>query len=182
MSIQNQEIASESTSVNIKTKNQEFHEALTGKGGPLQSGFVPHVGSASESGDKAILESILQGSVQKQKVPKNKKEENSEPAKPKTLLEIADDYIQECLTKSGDARKLSIALGTLEYSGDLSSQMLEVSAKLEECYRKFRPMVEQKSQDVKAFKKIFDVVNAKLAWFVKAEARPSLITVETRNP
>lgn len=168
-SISCEDTTSEAVSLQIISKNQEFAEALMGEGGPLQSGLAPDVGAATEAGDKKILEDILRDSVQKH-VPKKKEEKNTEPAKPKTLVEIAEDNMMECLTKAGDSRKLSVSLGTLEYSGTLPEDLLKFSETMETTYRSIRALVKVNSTDPKAYKPLFDVVKERLQWFAQVEA------------
>ena len=76
-----------------------------------------------------------------------------------------------CLQKGAAARKYSIALGTLEYSGDLADQMLSFSGKMEKTYRRLRDLVKHKVEDPAQYGKFFAVIQDKMNWYEKAEAR-----------
>ena len=86
-------------------------------------------------------------------------------------MRLAADRMDACLRKGADARKHSITLGSLEYSGDLSSQMLLFSQKMEKVYKVIQDMVARKVQDVAAYKKHFAIIEEKMVWYEKAEVR-----------
>ena len=85
-------------------------------------------------------------------------------------LRKAEEYMQICLSKSGEARKYSISLGTLEYSGDLSEKMMSFSTKMEAVYQALRNLVAAKNDDPGKYKKYFHIVDEKAVWFKGAEA------------
>lgn len=81
----------DTTSENMKLKGEttgldkEFVETLTGEGGPLASGTVPHLDLQNE---KNLVDSVMGGAVAKAKAKaRGKKEESAEPVQPKTLKE-----------------------------------------------------------------------------------------------
>lgn len=86
-------------------------------------------------------------------------------------MRLASEQMDACLRKGADARKHSISLGTLEYSGDLSSQMLLFSQKMGKVYKVIQDMVTRKVQDELAYKKYFAIIEERMAWYEKAEVR-----------
>lgn len=83
----NQQITSEALSVKVKEEgNQELAETLTAEGGPLQNGLLPQPEAASEAGQKALCEAIVNAAVATPK-PKPTPKEKTDKAEPKTILE-----------------------------------------------------------------------------------------------
>ena len=78
--------------------------------------------------------------------------------------------MDDCLKKGADARKYAIALGSLEYSGDLSKQLLAFSDKMEKVFKILQDLRSRKVTDEGAFSKYFRIIDDKLAWYAKAEA------------
>ena len=78
--------------------------------------------------------------------------------------------MDDCLKKAAEGRKQSITLSALEYSGDLSSQLLAFSAKMEKVYKNLQDLRGRKVSDQSAYEKFFQVMDDKLAWYAKAEA------------
>ena len=76
----------------------------------------------------------------------------------------------DCLSKGVEARKYAITLGSLEYSGDLTKQLLDFSAKMEKVFKALQDLIDRKVSDPSAFKKHIDIIDEKLAWYEKAEA------------
>lgn len=78
--------------------------------------------------------------------------------------------MDDCLKKAAEGRKMSITLSSLEYSGDLSKQLLAFSEKLEKVYKNLQDLRGRKVSDESAYQKFFQVMDEKLAWYTKAEA------------
>ena len=78
--------------------------------------------------------------------------------------------MDECLKKSSEGRKFGVALGTMEYSGDLATKMLEFSAKLEVVFKKMQELRSSGNKDLPEYAKYFRILDEKFAWFKKAEA------------
>lgn len=78
--------------------------------------------------------------------------------------------MDEALKKGAEGRKHSISLANLEYSGDLSSQMMQFSQKLETIYKKIQGLRNRKVEDPKEYANYFAILEDKLAWYEKAEA------------
>lgn len=87
-----------------------------------------------------------------------------------TCLRLASDRMDECLKKSAEARKFSISLSTLEYSGDLVSSLQKFSVKMEQVFRLLQDLVGRKIEDEDQYKKHFAIVDERLQWYEKAEA------------
>ncbi len=86
-------------------------------------------------------------------------------------LRLVVAKMDECLKKAAEGRKLSISLGNLAYSGEVSQQLLQFSEKMEKVYRNLQALGEDKFQDTKLVQKNVAIINDKLEWFTKAEAR-----------
>lgn len=61
-------------------------------------------------------------------------------------------------------------LGSIEYSGDLASQLLAFSKKMEAVFQHLQTLRKNKSTDEKAYQKHFNIIDEKSAWYEKAEA------------
>ena len=79
--------------------------------------------------------------------------------------------MESCLSKGSAARKFAISLGTLDYTGDLSTRLMHFSKKMEAVYKIIQNLVAQKNEDPKAYSKYFTILDDKFAWYEKAEAR-----------
>lgn len=77
--------------------------------------------------------------------------------------------MEECLKQGGEARKHSISLGSLEYSGDLSDKLMQFSKKMETVYKHLQNLLTSKSKDEKTYQHYYRIADAKLEWYVKAE-------------
>ena len=84
-------------------------------------------------------------------------------------LRLAAEKMELCLQKGAQARKYSISLGSLEYSGDLSQQMLQFSTKMEKIYRNLRELVDKKIMEEGPYEKHFQIIQEKIQWYEKAE-------------
>ena len=78
--------------------------------------------------------------------------------------------MDECLKKAAEARKHAISLGSLEYSGDLASQLMTFSAKLEKVFKLLQEKVQRKVDVESEYTKLFNILRDKFSWFEKAEA------------
>lgn len=87
--------------------------------------------------------------------------------------------MEECLKRGGEGRKYAIALSALEYSGDLSDQLLKFSNKMEAVFKALQDLRKRKVEDNSAYTKHFAIVEEKLAWFDKAEA--GVLTFQKRE-
>lgn len=74
------------------------------------------------------------------------------------------------MKKSAEARKYSIMLNTLEYSGDLPSQMMSFSSKMEKVYQCLTDLLKKKETNEHAYQKHFRIIDEKLAWYEQAGA------------
>jgi len=87
------------------------------------------------------------------------------------LPRLAMAKMDDCLKKAADARRLSISLGNLAYSGEVCKELLEFSTKMEKVYRNLQKLLNDKSTDESKFHGLLAIINEKLEWFTKAEAR-----------
>ena len=76
----------------------------------------------------------------------------------------------DCLSKGVEARKYAITLGSLEYSGDLTKQLLDFSAKMEKVFKAMQDFIDRKVSDQGAFAKYLAIIDERLSWYEKAEA------------
>lgn len=74
------------------------------------------------------------------------------------------------MKKGAEARKFAISLGSLEYSGDLASQLMKFSAKMEAVFKCLQDLRQKKVTDEEAYAKHFRIIDDKLVWYTKAEA------------
>lgn len=74
-----------------------------------------------------------------------------------------------CLKKSADARKHAIALGPVDYSGDLAGKLLAFSEKMEKVWKKIQDLRTRKVSDESAYENHLNILDDKLTWFEKAE-------------
>ena len=86
-------------------------------------------------------------------------------------LRQAEAYLEECLTKGAAARKFAVSLETVEYSEDLASKMRDFSDKMESTYKKMRPLVSEKCEELSKYQKYFDLLTDKFGWFKNSEAK-----------
>ena len=80
--------------------------------------------------------------------------------------------MEECLKKSAEGRRFAVALGSLEYSGDLSKELMTFSNKLEKVFQKMQELSSQGTKDEQVYLKFFQILDDKFKWYQKAEARP----------
>lgn len=77
--------------------------------------------------------------------------------------------MKETLTHAADARKLGLSLKGLEYSGELTTQLLESSKKLEKVHAMFQDAVGKSSLDKSQIKKLLAVKNHQCQILEKAK-------------
>lgn len=87
-----------------------------------------------------------------------------------SLPRIVSSKMEDCLKQGAEGRKLSIMLQNLEYSGDLSNQLMAFSCKMEAVFKHLQDLKARKVDDPKAFRKHLAIVDEKLDWYTKAEA------------
>lgn len=86
------------------------------------------------------------------------------------LPRIVTEKMEEALKKGAEARKYSISLKGVEYSGDRTDKLMHFSQKMETIYTKLQDLIQRQVADPKQYKKMLDIVDEKLGWFEKAEA------------
>ena len=77
--------------------------------------------------------------------------------------------MKETLTHAADARKLGLSLRGLEYSGELTSQLLESSKKLEKVHALFQDALGKPSVDKGHVKKLMALKNHQCTILEKAK-------------
>lgn len=138
--------------------------------GVFRLGGLPEGHASSSAGQKALLEG-LEGSVGAAPKKKAKKEEKSEVVEPKTMLEKASDLMHDILAESTTARKKSMALGAVNYAGELSAQLMKYAQSMEKHYKVLQRATANKVEDEDFLMKCFAKVEADRVWFKQAEAR-----------
>ena len=78
--------------------------------------------------------------------------------------------MNDILKEASEARKFSVALKQLEYSGDLVEKMKTHSDKLESIYGKIHKLHKADVRDPKRYNKFYDIADHMHSWFQKAEA------------
>ena len=86
-----------------------------------------------------------------------------------SLLRVLAARMDDCLKKGADARKSAIALGSLEYSGDLSKQLMQFSDKMEKVFKILQDLRSRKVSGPDQFAKYFAILDEKMQWYEKAE-------------
>ena len=82
--------------------------------------------------------------------------------------------MDDTLKKGSEARKLAITLSSLEYSGELSGQLMSFSGKMEKVFRHLRDLQDRKSSTAGGYEKFFRVLQDKWSWYTGAEAGPTV--------
>lgn len=109
-------------------------------------------------------------------VPKTKKDTEkkgqgeSEKLEPESWTSKATDTLPTMLTAAAKARTLSIKLGTVEYAGELSKQLLDHASKLENLYQDLQKAVKDQASD-KTLKSLFQQIVPETTFGEKAQAR-----------
>lgn len=86
------------------------------------------------------------------------------------LLRILSSKMADALKNGAEARKHSLAIGGLEYSGDLVQKLMAFSSKMETVYRCLQELKHQKQSDQSLYQKHFNIIDEKLIWYTQAEA------------
>lgn len=75
------------------------------------------------------------------------------------------------LKEGGEARKMSLALKHVAYSGELTSQMMSHSKSMETIYEQCQALVSEDKEDDESRKyaKLVSKIETKTAWFEKAK-------------
>ena len=157
------------TKVKGREDSREVAEALTGEGGLLAAGSCAAVQTGSEAGQKAMTEALTGSSVSAAPKPRPKSKE-VEKMEPKTVIEQAQDHMDSCLKKAADACKHAISLGGAGYGGDLSTQLMNFSSKMEAVYKLLQDLTARKVSEEEKYAKHFQLIVDKIAWYEKAEA------------
>ena len=107
--LKNENITTTSAKVEIKDRNnKDFTNAMICDGGALQSGALPNLEGASESGSKAVLEAVSSATTVQVKAKQPKEKDAAKKAEPKTVLESGPQpfYNQVSIFKTMSQRKL----------------------------------------------------------------------------
>ncbi|CAE7609904.1 unnamed protein product [Symbiodinium sp. CCMP2592] len=137
--------------------NQGLVDALTSEGGILGAGALAAPENMSEEGSKNLLDSLCKEGVAKAKPPKVKDEAGTEKR------------MQDILNESTAARKFSIALKHVEYSGDLVKDLTKHNSKLEDIYAKLQELKKRGVKKDKEYVKFYAIVDHMHEWYKKAE-------------
>lgn len=104
----------------------------------------------TESGEKALMESLNRGSDVK-KIPKTRKrkekedEEDTGEVEVKTKQQEVADQKDDILKQATDARKYALSLKHLNYSGELVSGLMGFSDRMEKIYEHINKLMEKKN-------------------------------------
>lgn len=79
--------------------------------------------------------------------------------------------MDSCLKKGADARRYSVILHGLEYSGDLSDSLLKFSTKMEKVYHHVQDLVKRNVTNPSSYEKHFNIIDERMQWYEKAEVR-----------
>ena len=82
----------------------------------------------------------------------------------------AKDAASEALTQAAIARKLSLSLKGVEYSGELTTQLMDCSKKLEKLYELLHGIVANDEKDEAKIKKFLQATHVQIQWLEKAKA------------
>ena len=149
---------------------------MTSPEGPLASGIMPKVGGMTESGEKALMESLNRGSDVK-KIPKTRKrkekedEEDTGEVEVKTKQQEVADQKDDILKQATDARKYALSLKHLNYSGELVSGLMGFSDRMEKIYEHINKLMEKKiDAESSKWVDILKSVQDEVKWYTNAEA------------
>lgn len=163
----------ESVSLRGKAKmDSEMLKSITAEGSALAAGAVPNVHAATEKGKQKLLQAVASAPVAaKKKVKAPTKEPASEVVQPSTPIELALMRMPEVLSESCKSREKAIALGAVEYTGELATSLKSHGSFMEGVYQQMQKATASGVQDAGFYSKIFKLLDEKQGWFVKAEAR-----------
>ncbi|CAK8985935.1 Uncharacterized protein SCF082_LOCUS342 [Durusdinium trenchii] len=83
--------------------------------------------------------------------------------------------MKEIMDESVAARKKSMALGSVNYAGELSTQLLEHAEKMEKRYKTLQQALNTGVTDQGFFDKCFRVISKERKWYTSAEAAANSI-------
>lgn len=137
---------------------------------------MPKVGGMSESGEKALMESLNRGSDVK-KIPKTRKRKEKDPeeetgeVEEKTKQQEVQDQKDDILKQATDARKYAVSLKHLNYSGELVSGLMGFSDRMEKIYERINKLMEKKiDAESSKWVDILQTVQDEVKWYTNAEA------------
>ena len=141
--------------------------------GMFRAGGMVGDKSLGAGGQKALLDDLADGGVQAapKKKAKRATAETSEEAKPKTQAEVAADLMAAILAESTAARKKSMNLGSVNYAGELASQLLTYAEKMEKYYKTLQQATSQQVTDETFYESCFKKIEKDRKWFVQAQVR-----------
>lgn len=144
-----------------------LHALIDESEGIFKAGQVPTLQAASTAGQKALVDAMGEGgakAVPKAKA-KPKETEGAEVARPKTIEERAVDLVAELLSESSAARKKSMSLGSVNYAGELSAQLLKHAETLEKHYKVLQKATKEKKENESFYKTIFKKIEQDRKWY-----------------
>ena len=97
--------------------------------------------------------------------------------KPKTIEEQAVDLMAELLSESSAARKKSMSLGSVNYAGELSAQLLKHAETLEKHYKTLQKATKEKKENESFYKSVFKKIEQDRKWYNATGSN-----AEARNP
>eukprot|EP00438_Fugacium_kawagutii_P008777 Skav220297 [mRNA] locus=scaffold2356:69318:70939:+ [translate_table: standard] len=149
--------------------------ALVGEDGVLQAGQLPNMKAANASGQKALLDGLAEESVVAKKAKRNTTQQEggsaAEAVEPETMIQKASNLMTTVLSESTTARKKSMALGAVNYAGELSAQLLDHAQTMEKHYKTLQSAVSANLDDDDFYRKAFKKIEQDRQWFSTAEAR-----------
>ena len=86
-------------------------------------------------------------------------------------LRKAVAFLPEILTKSADARKMALSMKHVEYGGELLSQLMSCSSKMEKLHEKLNDLVTRNVDDETKYEKLCEIAEKEMKWVDKAKAR-----------
>ena len=78
--------------------------------------------------------------------------------------------MEEVLTKSADARKMALSLKNVEYGGELLTQLMSASSKMEKLHEKLNDLISKGIDDDNKYIKLADIALDHIKWWEKAKA------------
>ncbi|CAL1166148.1 unnamed protein product, partial [Cladocopium goreaui] len=145
--------------------------ALTGESGPLAAGALPQMDVSQAEGDKNTWETLMEAPVAKRKAKPRTTQEPAVPVEPKQ----AKDAASEALTQAAIARKLSLSLKGVEYSGELTTQLMDCSKKLERLYELLQGITAD-DMDEQKINKYLHATTVQIQWLEKAKVAGQALT------
>lgn len=152
--------------------NNDMLKALTDETtGMMRQGALPEGHAASSAGQKALRAALSESVAAAPKKKKEKeKDAGSEVAKPKTIVQLAQDLMADVLAESVAARKKSMSLGSVNYAGELSSQLLQHAERLEKDYKSLQRATKEGSMTETSYQACLAQIQKRRLWYTTAEA------------